>query len=371
MSEPAAEKKEAPPARAPAIGELLELSLTSLVNAPGVFAKLESRPFPGPGAAFLAALFWGALFFALNLVHVALSNPALLRSYPEWQIAAVGLLGLGAWASLYLLASSLVYGLGRGLGSAGDFDRALLVAAVALAAAPVQAMCRWFPAAWAAPALVAAWITACGLEALFKANAWAARGACAALAAAVIGLQYGAGLLIDRYAAAAQMAAVAAQAAPSADQLAELQRQMQRVQEAAMQAPAAGAAPAGPSSLDLLRGPAGEEAPAPGPTDLQQMKQMTAQGDAMNKSMAGMLDTIAPLLNNPMITQNMSPAQKADYAELTKMIQDLKAGMASDSITSQQEQQAKMMKIQQLVMRLMSAGMTMPKAAPPAPGAKK
>jgi hypothetical protein len=370
MSEPAAEKKEAAAPRAPTLGELLELSLTALVNAPGVFAKLESRPAPGPGAAFTAALFWGALFFALNLVHIALANPALLQSYPAWQIGAVGLLGLCAWASLYLLASSLVYGLGRGLGSSGDFDRALVVAAVALSAAPAQALTLRFPAAWIAPALVAAWIAACGLSVLFKANAWAARGVCAALAAVVLGLQYGTGLLVEKYSGAAQMAAVAAQAAPSADQLAELQRQMLQVQAAAADVPAP--APAGSSSLDLLRGPAGEEAPASGPTDAQQIKQMSAQGDALNKSMMGMLDTIAPLLNNPAVTRGMAPQQKADYEELKKMLQDMKTGLATDTITTPEQQQAKMMKVQQLVMRLMSAGLTMPKTAPaPATGTKK
>lgn len=372
MSEPAAEKKEAPPPPAPAIPELLELSLTALVNAPGVFAKLAARPAAGPGAAFAAALFWGALFFALNLVKIALSNPDLLRSYPAWQIGAVGLLALGAWASLYLLASSLLYGLGRALGSAGDFDRALLVAAVALAAAPVQALTQWFPSAWVAPALLAAWIAACGLASLFQANAWAARGACAALAAAVLGLQYGTGLLVEKYSAAAQMAAVAAQAAPTEDQMAELQRQMQQVQAAAAQAPEAGA-PAGASGLDLLRGPGGEEAPAAVPDEMQKVQQMTAQGDAMNKSMVGMLESIAPMLSNPAITRNMTPQQKADFDELNEMLRDLKSGIASNTITTPQEQQAKMQKIQQLVMRMLSSGLAMPKPgpAPPPQGTKK
>lgn len=372
MSEPVAEKKEAPPPKAPAVPELLELSLTALVNAPGVFARLEARPAPGPGAVFTAALFWGALFFALNLVRIALANPALLQSYPAWQIGAVGLLGLGAWASLYLLASSLLYGLGRGLGSAGDFDRALLVAAVALSAAPAQALSRLVPGAWFVPTLLAAWIAACGLATLFKADTWAAGGACAVLAAAVLGLQYGTGLMVDRYSAAAQMAAVAAQAAPTEDQMAELQRQMQQVQAAAAQAPAAGA-PAGASGLDLLRGPAGEETAAAEPTEMQKVQQMTAQGDAMNKSMVGMLESISPMLSNPAITKNMNPQQKADFDELNRMLQELKTGIASNTITTPQEQQAKMMKIQQLVMRMLSTGLVMPKPglAPPPQGTKK
>ncbi|MCR4294542.1 MAG: hypothetical protein NUW21_03335 [Elusimicrobia bacterium] len=371
MSEPAAEKMEAP-ATAPRLGELLELSLTALVNAPGVFAKLDARPAPGPGAAAAAALAWGGLFFALNLVHVALSNPGFLRTYPAWQIAAVGVVGLGAWASLYLLGSSLLYGLGRALGTSGDFDRALLVTAFALAAAPVHALARWVPAAWPVPVLLAAWIAACGLGVLFKANPWAARGACAALAAGVLGVQYGAGLLAEKYSDAARMAASAAQTAPSAEQLAELQRQMRQVQEIALEtselaAPQGGGASGG-SSLDLLRGPAGEEAPAERPTEVQQLAQLEAQGAAANRGMVAMLDSITPLLSNPAITQNMGPEQKADYAELTKMIQQLKEDAAANTITSPQEQQAKMMKLQGLVMRMMSAGIAMPKPqAPPKP----
>jgi hypothetical protein len=372
MSEPAAEKKEAP-APAPGLVELLELSLTALVNAPGAFARLDARPAPGPGAAAAAALAWGALFFALNLVHVALSRPDFLRAYPAWQIAVVGVVGLGAWASLYLLASSLLYGLGRALGTAGDFDRALLVTAFALAAAPVHALARWVPAAWPAPVLLAAWIAACGLAVLFKANPWAARGVCAAAAAGVLGVQYGAGLVAQRYSGAARLAASAAQSGPTAEELADLQRQMRQVQELALQTPALaapqGSAPAGGSGLDLLRGPAGEEDPEARPTEVQQLAQLNAQGDAANRSMVAMLDSITPLLNNPAITRSMGPQQKADYAELTGMIQQLKADAAANTITSPAEQQAKMMKIQGLVMRMMSAGIATPKPqAPPEPG---
>ncbi|MDD5303426.1 MAG: Yip1 family protein [Elusimicrobia bacterium] len=368
MSDPEKDKEPAP--AAPKLGELFELAATALFNAPGVFARLEARPAPGPGAAFLMALAWGVLFIALNLMHATIANPAALRAYAPWQIGAVGFFGLGLWTALYLLGASLVYGLGRALGSAGDFDRALLVAAITLAAAPAQALCSWFPMAWAAPTVVAAWMLACGLSAMFKADPWAARGVCAALAAGVLGLQYGAGLVVEKYSAGAQLAAVAAQSAPSASQLAELQQQMQQIQTAVEEAPKAN--PPGPSSLDLLRGPAAEEAPPAGPTDMQQIAKINASGDAMNKSMVTMLDSMAPMLNNPLITKNMTLQQKSDYNELKTMLSDLKAGIASNTITSPQEQQAKMLKIQQLVMRMMSAGMTMPPPqAAPAPGARK
>lgn len=381
MSEPELPKANQQPAPvAPKLGELFELSLTALVNAPGAFVRLSERPAPGPGASLLAALAWGASFFALNLIRVALAYPAELQAYAPWKIGAVFLAALGVWTALYLLASSLIYGLGRALGSAGDFDRALLVAAITLATAPLQALCAWLPMVWAAPALIAAWMLACGLSTQFKAAPWAARGVCAVLAAGALALQYGAGLLVETYAAPARLAAAAAQSAPSADQLADLQKQMQMVQALAVEAQANaqdGQTPQGDSaapnrsSLDLLRGPS-DSPPAnqPGPTDMQRLDQMGSSGDAMNKSVIGMLDSIGPMLNNPLITKNMTPSQKADYAELTKLIADLKTGMAANTITSPQQQQEKMMKIQSLVMRMMSAGIQMPKQNP-APEAKK
>ena len=349
---------------APGIKELLELALTALINAPRVFARLEARPTPSPGASFLLALAWGALFFALNLMHAAVANPALLRAYAPWQIGAAAIFGLGAWTALYVLGSSFIYGLGRMLGRAGDFDRALLITALALTAAPALALSWWFPPAWAVPAVVASWMLACGLSALFKTDPWAARGVCAVLAAGVLALQYGAGMVVEKYSAAAQLAAVAAQAAPSANQIAELQRQLEEVRATAVDMSKVAPPQANESSLDLLRGPVGAEPHPTGMTPKQQLAQMSASGDAVNKSALAMLDSMGPLLSNPMITNSMTAPQKANFAELQKMISVLKTDLAANTITSPQEQQARMAKIQKLVMRMMSAGMTMPERKP-------
>lgn len=375
------EKPKEPLPVAPGVGELCELALTALVNAPGVFLRLSARPAPRPGSSFLLALACGASFFALNLIRVALSHPAELQAVAPWKIGAVFAAALGVWAALYLLVTSFVYGLGRALGAAGDFDRALLVAALVLATAPLQALCSWFPAAWVLPAVLAAWIMACGLSSQFTADAWAARGVCAVLAAGALALQYGAGLLVEKYAETARLASAAASAAPSADQLVDLQKQLQQVQALAVEAnpdPAQRGSAQGDSaklnrsSLDLLSGPAdAPQGDSPRPlTERQQLAQMSASGDAMNASVIGMLDSIGPMLNNPAITQGMTPPQKADYAELQKMIAELKAGMAAKTITTPAQQQAQMMKIQGLVMRMMSAGITMPQVTP-APGKKK
>lgn len=369
MTDPAAaEKKEPPAPRAPGIGELLELSLTALVNAPGVFRRLAERPAPAPGASAVVALAWGAAFFALNLIHLGLSYPAMLQAYPPWMLGVVFVCGLGVWTALFLLGSSLVYGAGRVLGAGGDFDRALLVAAVALAAAPIQALCSFFPMAWTVPALLAAWILANGLSSQFKTDPWAARGVCAALAAAALGLQYGTGVLVERYAGPARLAASAAQGLPSPEQLNDLTKQLEQMQTITQDAQA-GLGPgdlAQPnrSGLDLLSGPgASPTAPAP-PTQREQLAQMSAQGDAMNKSILAMLTSIEPMLSNPAITQNMTPVQKSEFAELKGHLAQMRSEIAAGKITTPKEQQVKMMRIQGLVMRMMSAGMSMPKAPP-------
>ncbi len=372
MSEAAPDKvtQEAPEPKAPGIGELLELSLQALVNAPGVFHRLAERPAPGPGASAAAALAWGAAFFALNLVHLGLSYPTMLQAYPPWMVGVVFVGGLVLWTALFLLGASLIYAAGRALGAGGDFDRALLVAAVALAAAPIQALCSFFPMAWTVPALLAAWILASGLSSQFKTDPWAARGVCAALAAAVLGLQFGTGVLVERYAGPARLAASAAQGAPSPEQLNDLQKQLEQMQTITQEAQAGAAAPPSQSGLDLLSGPAGTPQAPVAPTQREQLAAMSAQGDAMNKSVLGMLNSVEPMLSNPAITQNMTALQKSEFAELKQHLAQMKADIAAGKVTTAAEQQAKMMRIQGLVMRMMSAGLTMPKAAPPAEGKK-
>lgn len=365
MTNPApAEKKEAPAPKAPGVGELLELSLQALVNAPGVFHGLAERPAPAPGASAAAALAWGAAFFALNLVHLGLSYPKMLQAYPPWMVVAVFLCGLGVWIALFLLGSSLVYGAGRALGAGGDFDRALLVSAVALAAAPIQALCSFFPMAWTVPALLAAWILASGLCSQFKTDPWAARGVCAALAAAALGLQFVTGILVERYAAPARLAASAVKGAPSPEQLNDLQKQLEQMQTLTEQAQAGVAAPPSQSGLDLLSGPAGTRQAPAAPTQREQLAAMSAQGDAMNRSVLAMLNSVEPMLNNPAITQNMTQLQKSEFNELKQHLAQLKADIASGKITTPAEQQAKMLRIQGLVMRMMSAGLSAPAAKP-------
>jgi hypothetical protein len=88
------------------------------------------------------------------------------------------------------------------------------------------------------------------------------------------------------------------------------------------------------------------------------------------------------MLNNPLITKNMNPEQKAEFAELRGLMDSLKADMAAGKVTTSAEQQKRMQKIQQLTMRMMMSmaaaapgaaapGAAPAQGAPPAPGGSK
>lgn len=355
MSEPEKKKPEAPPPPPPSAGLLLEQGLVGLIDAPGAMARLAARPAPAPASSLLAGAAWGLVFFGLNLAHAAASGAAArFAGFPAWQFAAVGAAAVGAWGALLLLGSAALYALGRALGgTAGDFDRALQLAALVAAAGVFQALGAFIPLLWFLPLAAAAWIASCGLISLFGAGAAASRAACALLAALGLGAQYAAGVALEG--AAARVPVEAAAAAAAAPDLAELQRQLEQARSLAEpQAAASGA-----SGLDLLRGPGAES----GERELTMAERramvdnMRAQGDAMNKSVLSMLDSMMPMLKSAGTTKNMTPAQKADFAELTKLMDEMRASLAANKSMTAQQHSEQMLKIQRLSMRMMSAGL--------------
>ena len=372
-----AEPPPAPPPAAPSVGVLLEQSLTALVDAPGVFLRLAARPAPSIGAALAAASVWGAAFFLINAARVGLSSPAAFARFSPVSFVFAGAAALATWAALALLGGAILLVLGRMLGKEGDFGRGMEAAAVVLAAAPVLALCGWAPGpAWMAPTVVAAWMAACALSAFFGAPPWGARAACAVVAAGALALQYGARAAADRLAAGAA-------AAPAA---LELAGQLEQFQEASRQAAAAGAsapAPAGApaSSLDLLRGTGGDDpvddgtaAPALVPPlpraapDAAAVDRGLKAARDLNASMIAMLDSLGPMLSDPRVVAGLKPSQRADLAELKRLIGEAKTEMKADKF-DRKANDARIMKIQALTMRLMEANIPLPGDS--APGGRK
>ncbi len=360
MSEPEKKKPDAPPPPPPpSAATLLEQGLVGLVDAPGVMARLGTRPAPPASASLIAGAAWGVVFFGLNVAHAAASGAAArFAAFPAWQYAAVGAAALGAWVALLLLCSSALYALARALGgTSGDFGRALELSALVAASGAFQALGAFVPVLWFLPLAAAAWIASCGLIALFGAGPAASRAACALLAALGLAAQYGAGAALAG--AAARLPAEAVEA--TAD-FSEIQKQLEQAQA---QAEAPPAAPGG-SGLDLLRGPG--EAGGERELTLAERKalvdNMRAQGDAMNKSVLAMLDSMMPMLKSAGSAKNMTAAQRADYAELTKLMDEMRTSLAENKPMSPQQHGEQMLKIQRLSMRMMAAGL-----AAPAPGA--
>lgn len=378
MSEEAKKTPDAPPPPPPSPGVLMEQALIALVDAPGAFARLAARPAPSPAASALAGLGWGLAFFGLNLGHAAASGAAArFAGYPAWQYAAVGAAALAIWAALYLLAAAALYALGRALGgTAGDFDRALEAAAVVAAAGAFQAVAAFVPALWFLPLAAAAWMASCGLAALFGTGAGSARAACAMLAALALAAQFGAGLALDGLARRAAVAALPEGAADDAG-MAAMRKQLDDAQAIVNQAQSqvqSAAQPAGSSSLDLLRGPGGEEAPARELTMAEKralVENMSAQGDAMNKSVLGMLDSLMPMLEAQTTGKNLSARQKADFADIKKMMNEMRASLQSGKPMTPAQHTEQMNRIQQMSMRLMSAGLATVPPAGAAPETKK
>ena len=359
--------KPAPAPRAPGIAEVFEQSLAALVD-PSVFRRAASRPAPSFGAAAGLALAAGAAALAVNVVHAAVSSPLILRQFSPATMAAVGTAALGLYAFLILWFAAVFYGVGRGFGGSGGFERGLQAAAMISVLAPVQMLCNWFPIAWAVPALLAAWVAAGALEGLFNARPGPARALCALLAAGAIGLQFAgraaADRALDAYGAVRAVKEASTANADLAGSMSALTQQVQAVTVAA----SAVSAPPATSGLDLLRGgpsegdaaPAEPQAPsasgqaAPAP-------EMTASVQAMQANAAGMLDALTPMLNMLQSSSRLGPQQKADVKELQGLMQELKTQMVSGKRMDDAVFKEKMTRYQTLLLKVMAY------SAPPKP----
>jgi hypothetical protein len=278
-------------------------------------------------------------------------------------IAIMSAAALGLYSCLLLLLAVLFYGLGRCLGGTGNFDRALQTAAALSLIGPLQALCNWFALAWALPALLAAWVAAGALEGLFKTKPFPARAACALLAGAAIGLQFAGRVFVERAGQAYALTRAANSAAKTND---DLVRQIQAIQQQAISAADAstGVTPAtiGTSSLDLLRGPTGEN-PSTEVPGISQAETMPDIAEVQQNASA-MLESLSPILDNPAITKNMSPQQKSDMKNLQVLMKDLQTQMQPGSARLSDAEQAKRMaQIQQMTMRMMSAGLNIAPAS--------
>lgn len=378
MSDPVPDPKRPPPAKdapppvAPGFLELFEASVAGVFN-PAVYRGLAARPAPTFATTAGLAAASGAASLVVNLAHSVVETPGFLGKYSPLLMGAVTVAALGMYGSVTLLLAVMMYGLGNALGGKGEFDRGLQCAAMMSILWPVQMMCNWFPVAWVLPSALAAWIAALALVGLFGAKPILSRTICAVLGAGALAVQTVAHVVADKAAEAISATQAVTQAteaqADFAKQMQAVQTQMQAVTDAAAPPPGTAALPGtrtATSGLDLLRGPGGEDGGTPPPaTDAPPAVIAAAKG--MQANAAGMIDSIAPLLNNPAMTKNMTPEQKANLSELQALMADLKTQMASGHSLSDAAFAQKMQRFQALTLKMMAAAAAAPPptAAPP------
>ena len=361
-SKPPAPPKDAPPPRAPDPRESLELAFAALLDAPGTLAKLAARPVPGFGSSLFLVLLFGAAFLAVNVAQVAAGSPALFATLASPPLlAAAGVAGLGLWTSFALLASALLFASGRALGRGGDFTRAWQLVALAAAVAPFQAALNWTPA-WFAPTLLGGWIAACGLAAFFEVPAWPARALCAAAACALLSGQWGARAAVSRASAAA---AAAVEVREAARELTEAARTLEVEglvpPDGAAPDAAAVPAPGGASGLDLLRMPAAEKR-APAKPD--QAQELMRRGEELERAATKMMDSVAPLLDDPRFVASLPASERKTLAELKKIIAQAKKDFAEGKPMTPEEQQKKMAEAERMFMKMVMASQAEDAAKP-------
>src|SRR5262249_52804345 len=116
----------APAQRPQGLFQLLEDTLTAPIKLGALFAALA--PAPPPGYAVMAVnvlVYWGA-FFAINILHVGITDPAALDSLGKMSPLAMPLAG-GAALTLALAGSlpgaAVLHVLAKAAGGKGNFRR--------------------------------------------------------------------------------------------------------------------------------------------------------------------------------------------------------------------------------------------------------
>jgi hypothetical protein len=367
-----------PPAAAKAapapfgVSDLFELSLHALVRPAASFRAAAARPAPS---------FTASSSLALAYCAAAIANPRFLDGYARSTVIVMAAAALGVCASLWLLAAIALYAVGRMFAGHGEFDRGLQGATALAVTAPLLAVCNPLPYyGWLAPALLLGWVSAGALEGLFGASTAPSRALSTLLAVACAAALAGARRVADR---APEIETAALLASPGAPIGADFSRlQTISMPDAPGGNPATDSTPA--SGLDLLRVPddiaAGGSSPAapaaaatagPGAAALQ-----SPAGDVQQNTLA-MLDRFAPLLNNPQLTKNMTPEQKAQFKELNALISKLRVQIAANKPLSPAQLNDEMMDIQKLVFKVMvgqamnKQGLTATDVTPPQPPNRK
>lgn len=331
--------------------QMLEDSLTAPLRPASVFSSLAQKPAPGyPVMTANLAAFTGASA-AITLAHAALTQPAMLK-------AGLLALALGGLATLLLLVvlsfpgALVLHALSRLCGGSGDFSRSYQIVSISSALACLAAVLNWFPAAWALPVLLGAYVTAAGIQGLHQApkmRTWAILGT---LSLFSLGGQWLVRREIQKYAGPLALMSTASE---DLEQIQNALPQKIDLENMALEAPEAESRAV--SGMDMIKNPQVSEASAPSEASALPSVENPGQ-DA-----AAMMSMIAPMLNNPALLKSMPAEDAAKMKELMEILNKTQASLKSGKPLSEKETKAMAQKIQQLTMEMMQT-MTAPGGKP-------
>lgn len=331
---------------------LLEETLTAPVRPWAAFASAAARPEPSFGLLVANAAVFGCAFLAMNLLHAAIVFPPSLMAHGAPQIVVMGGLSLLFLLFCGAFAAAVVHAVAHVAGGSGSFTRSYQAVSMLGAMLPVQAASMWAPALAFIPPLYGGLVAAAAVEQLHRAKPAVARGIFCGVAAFFVFSAYVVKTQLDRIVAPYMAAQKAMQ------QMAELpQPALPAPQPLDPNAPAPQAAqpgaqpPAAPgqSSLDLISGPQGAALSqiGPGGPTPEQVQQVTQAG-------SNMLSSIVPLLNNPAMQKNMSPAQREEVQQLLKTIEHMQENLRTGKKMDRAESEKLMREMQSLAQKAMA-----------------
>ena len=360
------------------LARMLEDTVTAPLRPGAVFSALEGRPAPPYGVMIPNLLVFCALSYAAGFIRAGLVTPELLNASPALTAIAT-LAALVLAVPLSFLAAGVLHAFMLLSGGEGDFQRSYQASSLMSLVLALQSLLNWFDWVWALPTALAVYLAALAARSLHRAPA-----ARAAVVFSLVGLcAVGGQWWLRRQMARLAQTAKAVQAAAAA--AGDLGLQLQQAQQMlpALEQGAAGSTqpqdqsqaawgtdlssaslPAVISGLQLLVPPGSGQSqndnisggPAlGGQTDAARLQsQAQAQAQHLQQATAGMLAPIMGMLNNPALTQGLSPEQAKQMKALTSVLAQMQGTMASGKKMTPEESAAMMALFQNAMMQLAS-----------------
>jgi hypothetical protein len=333
---------EVPVAVAPSLTELIELSLVSWLK-PSVFADLSLRP--RPSVILLFAVIGGS-----SLVSSLIRQTLLLTTSSTTVAQTAILIGFITGLIIFTFMTLTLFFAMKILSSQAGFGRAWQATAMISVLWPILV----FTPSRLEGALIAGlfifWLSTNALIGLCGTHRWPTFMSGSILAVLIAGLNLflieSTNVIFNPISATSPIVESVTQVVVPSNSQIDLMNQLKSL------------APRQTSGLDLLKTPS-EIALTAQSTDDGALA-LSQNAHALQAGAAGMLETVAPILDNPALIQNLNAEQLRQLGQVKKMMRMIKGQMNSGKSLSDAEFARRMKEFQTLTLKLMDAGTGLP-----------